>query len=431
MNQRLKNNTMKTFHLLCICLASAGALSTTPSAFSQGSLNPPGAPAPTMKRLDEVEPRINLQGTPAPDGVDSSNADYHFIINQPGSYYLSANLLVTKTNGIQINAEGVTLDLNGFQISRSTPGGYGIEILSTSSRATIRNGTVKGFSSGIYCLSSGNYAKACAFRDLAVTGCTTYGILAGPGAILESCRAHDNSGNAAISAEIGSSLFNCTASNNSTGPNCIGIRIGRGSTMAHCTVADNSGPGILASEGSIVRDCVAYSNTGTGIQGQNGCTITNSSSLYNLSTGITTGDHSTVSNCNVSNNDTGGIVVPNESIITSCTVSRNKSDGIRCNSTNTIEHNAISINGGASGTGDGINAGGDSNRIDSNEIRYNAVAGLRLPDNGRNVATRNILMGNTGGNYVVGPGNGVGPIISISAGNVSSATNSPFANIQN
>src|SRR6266513_2754329 len=83
------------------------------SVFGQGSLTPSGPPSPTMKKLDEVEPRTNLQAASAP-GVDPSSADYHFIINQPGSYYLSANIVVTKTNGIRINAEGVTLDLNGF-----------------------------------------------------------------------------------------------------------------------------------------------------------------------------------------------------------------------------------------------------------------------------------------------------------------------------
>ena len=175
-----------------------------------------------MKKLDEMEPRTNLQAIPAPAGVDTSNADYHFIINQPGSYYLSANILVTKTNGIQINVEGVTLDLNGFQISRVSPSGNGIEISDTSHRTTVRNGTVKGFLFGIH----GNIAKACAFRDLAVTGCTSYGILTGPGAILESCRAHDNSGNAGIAAGQGSTLSNCAASSNtaavgiSTGPGC-------------------------------------------------------------------------------------------------------------------------------------------------------------------------------------------------------------------
>src|SRR5213075_2543800 len=156
---------------LLLWLAVVSYVGGSFSAFGQGSLTPPGPPAPTMKKLDEVEPRTNLQATPAPAGVDTSNADYQFIINQPGSYYLSANILVTKTNGIQINAEGVTLDLNGFQISRVTPSGNGIEISDLGHHTNVRNGTVKGFLSGIL----GN-AKACAFRDLAVTGCTSYGI---------------------------------------------------------------------------------------------------------------------------------------------------------------------------------------------------------------------------------------------------------------
>src|SRR2546423_10952500 len=238
------------------------------AAFGQGSLTPPGPPAPTMKKLDEMEPRTNLQATPAPAGVDTSNPNYQFIINQPGSYYLSANLVVTKTNGIQINAEGVALDLNGFQISRVSPDGNGIEISGTSSRTTVRNGTIKGFLSGIL----GN-AQPSAFRDLAVTGCTSYGIFAGEAAVLESCRAHDNAGTAAIFAGIGSSLTNCIASNNASGPNCVGIRTGVACTITHCTASANSGIGIRGGEGSIIKDCVAYSNSGDGITGGKSCSM--------------------------------------------------------------------------------------------------------------------------------------------------------------
>src|SRR5213079_2045574 len=138
---------------------------------------------PTMKTLDQVEPRIDLQNAPAA-AVTTTNAEYHFIITQPGSYYLSANLAVTKTNGIQVNAEGVTLDLNGFEISRSTgSGGYGLEIVATSHRASIRNGFIKGLAYGV-----AGGSRACAFRDLSVSGCTSTGISAGPGAVLESCR---------------------------------------------------------------------------------------------------------------------------------------------------------------------------------------------------------------------------------------------------
>src|SRR6185503_14778262 len=72
MNQCLKNNTMKAFHLFCSCLAAA--LLMPSSAFTQGCLNPPRAPAPTGKELDEAEPRTTLQATPAPAGVDTTSA---------------------------------------------------------------------------------------------------------------------------------------------------------------------------------------------------------------------------------------------------------------------------------------------------------------------------------------------------------------------
>src|SRR6478736_7070443 len=73
---------MKTLRFLCPFVAAAAPLLLPLSAFPQGSLTPPGAPAPTMKRLDEVEPRTNLQASPAPAGVDTSNASYQFVINQ-------------------------------------------------------------------------------------------------------------------------------------------------------------------------------------------------------------------------------------------------------------------------------------------------------------------------------------------------------------
>src|SRR6476619_3575825 len=193
-------------HVVRFLLVSGFQLFTV-SAFSQGSLTPPGAPGPTFKTLQQVEPRTDLQATPAPPGVDTTNGAYHFIINQPGSYYLSANLAVTKANGIQINAEGVTLDMNGFQISRASgSGGNGIEIAAISNRAAVRDGSIRGFAQGIQSSFGASYARGCAFRDLAVRNCTSAGIVAGDGAIVESCRAHDNSGSRGIFANIGSTL---------------------------------------------------------------------------------------------------------------------------------------------------------------------------------------------------------------------------------
>src|SRR4051812_11621872 len=109
-----------------------------PPGFAQGPIIPSGTPGPIYKTLLQIEPRTDLQNAPA-SAVDTTNASGHYIINQAGSYYLTANVVVTKTNGIQINAEGVTLDLNGFEISRTGGTGSGIHIPATSHRATVGN----------------------------------------------------------------------------------------------------------------------------------------------------------------------------------------------------------------------------------------------------------------------------------------------------
>lgn len=110
-----------------------------------GGLNPPGgAPAPTMKTLDQVEPRTPVNSTTCPGDVDSS-----FRITAPGSYYLTGNIVgASGFNGIKISASDVTLDLMGFAV-RGVPGsrsGIAVDLISlTLANITIRNGAVEGW----------------------------------------------------------------------------------------------------------------------------------------------------------------------------------------------------------------------------------------------------------------------------------------------
>src|SRR5580698_3192796 len=93
-------------------LAFATLNSQLSTTFAQGSLTPPGAPAPTMKSLDQVEARTIVDAANTPG--DASDL---FIISQPGSYYLTANLAgASGKNGIEITTNNVTLDLNGFSL---------------------------------------------------------------------------------------------------------------------------------------------------------------------------------------------------------------------------------------------------------------------------------------------------------------------------
>jgi len=383
---------IKTLRCLCLGVVAASALLLPLSAFSQGSLNPPGPPAATMKRLDEVEPRTNLQATPAPAGVDTSNANYHFIINQPGSYYLSANLLVTKTNGIQINAEGVTLDLNGFQISRDSPSGHGVEITAPSHHATVRNGTVKGFALGIV-----GDSKACAFRDLTVIGCTSYGISTWIAAIFESCRVHDNSGAAAINAGSGSVLNDCTATFNTT---TYAITAGSACVLTNCAAYANTGLyGINAGDGSSLTNCSAANNVGNGptsagISTLHGCTLTNCSSRYN--------------NANVVNTaSTGmGFSLMADSTIKNCTADNNLGDGIRVTSDCLVLENSCRLNFA------GIHSTDSNNRIEGNNLVANG-RGLNI-DAAGSLIIKNSASDNTI-DYAFAANNRYGPIVDISA----------------
>src|SRR5215469_10506728 len=95
---------MKTTIVSCVAFAIVSAICLPPSAFGQGSLTPPGAPAPTMKSLDQIEARTPISSLP-------------FTIGSSGSYYLAASLTGSGGNdGITVNADDVTVDLNGFAL---------------------------------------------------------------------------------------------------------------------------------------------------------------------------------------------------------------------------------------------------------------------------------------------------------------------------
>ena len=122
--------TLLTIHVLGF--ASATLL-------AQGSLTPPGPPAPSMKTLDQLEPRMRI----------SQPGSFPILITQPGSYYVAGNITgVANTHGVRINVGGVTIDLNGFEMVGSGSIGDRIDAPAAISNLTIRNGVVRGWGDG-------------------------------------------------------------------------------------------------------------------------------------------------------------------------------------------------------------------------------------------------------------------------------------------
>lgn len=231
---------MRPLPTLCFLLASSLSL------VAQGPLTPPGPPAPTMKSLDQVEARIPINGTTTP-GDDN----YHFVISQPGSYYLTGNLNVTRPNGIDVRAAGVTLDLNGFRIVRTAgSGGNGVDVQDAADRCKVRNGTLAGFTIGL----NG--------RSGAEGGAAT-----GDGWEVTSCRAHANGG-AGILAGFGCTVSRCTAYDNGG----VGIFARRGQ-ISHCTAAENGGDGIQTGVATSVIANTATANAGNGIHVNSNCLV--------------------------------------------------------------------------------------------------------------------------------------------------------------
>jgi hypothetical protein len=74
---------------------------------------------------------------------------YPVTLSRPGSYRLASNLRVTgSTLGVSVEADGVSLDLNGFALFGTSGGSIGISIVGRRN-VEVRDGSVVGFGTGI------------------------------------------------------------------------------------------------------------------------------------------------------------------------------------------------------------------------------------------------------------------------------------------
>ena len=257
------------------------------TACGQGSLTPPGAPAPTMKTLDQIEPRTPISSLP-------------FDIIRAGSYYLTTNLTGSSGNsGIIVETNNVTIDLNGFcllGVSGSYNGVFVINAATTN--IVVCNGTISGWTDG-YGISvlgknatlehltlAANYngvqlAGIGVVRDCLFIGNTQNGlVLNGSGClVLHDVFSGNNSANVAGNASIAvQNNGNRIEDNQVTGSGPAGRGISAGAVTNNLIIRNSvfggGGNNFVVGNGNIVGPLVT--NTASGI-------ITNSNPWANFS----------------------------------------------------------------------------------------------------------------------------------------------------
>jgi parallel beta-helix repeat protein len=230
-----------------------------------GDLDPPAGPvAPTMKDLDQVEPRIPISAATTPGDADGTPSA--FKITQPGSYYLTGNITVVGTQiGIEVAASNVSLDLMGFRVNG--PGSNGILFTGSQTNVAIRNGTIANWNSdGINATSFGTAT----------------------GVVIERIAVWDN-GNDGVQVGNRAIIRDCTAEGNGFS----GLTVGSNSLIYHSLSVENGTDGIVCGVECYVTECSVNRNTADGIEFGSRCRITNNHGNVNgLGAGTGAGLHS-------------------------------------------------------------------------------------------------------------------------------------------
>ncbi len=228
-------------------------IATVPWAFS-GNLDPGAPPAPTMKTLDQVQPRTPVQTL-------AGDATALYVISQPGSYYLTANLTgVSGKDGILINTDNVTVDLNGFALIGVPGSKVGIRSVGGERNTVVRNGSIRGWGlTGIEICTFNGLVDSISSANNGLNGITACV------AVVKNCAARENFGDGIRVDGPGSILDSLASDNGGDGLNLVG-----GSLIDRCISRNNGGAGVKATFENAITNSTLTNNGGGGVRAEVG-----------------------------------------------------------------------------------------------------------------------------------------------------------------
>ncbi|MFT3685852.1 MAG: right-handed parallel beta-helix repeat-containing protein [Phycisphaerales bacterium] len=247
--------------------AGIGAIAALSKA---GPINPPAGPVgSTGRTLDEVYNRIPAVGAGDGRAAIAGNTNYGVVLNAPGSYLLTGDVVDPLGNGIVIGASDITLDLNGFAVRSGSGSASGIALSPGLKRVVVRNGRVNGFQNGILINAA---CQNVVLEDLLVTAARVTGIYLNSalGVRVRRCTVQDTGATTVASDSISDITGIVLNSGASTVEDCTVNRLyyyGTGSATRRGIWAPDS-PGNVIARCTIAHDG-AITATGIAIAGTN------------------------------------------------------------------------------------------------------------------------------------------------------------------
>jgi parallel beta-helix repeat protein len=321
---------MKTkFQLLAFALLFSTLNSPLSTCLAQGSLTPPGAPAPTMKSLDQIEPRTPILSVP-------------YTISAPGAYYLLTNVVSSGGNskGVIISSGNVTVDLNGFAMIGTASSGEAVYFTGGFTNVTVRNGIITGWGAGGVSANAGS-PRNVVLERLMISGNAGFGVLLQGSSVVRDCVSQNNGTGI---ASYGGLISSCIARDNSFGiiayGNCL---------VRDCEVSSNSSAGIALFDTGTVSGCTVMNNPAAGIMVQaNGCQIIGNTLYSNRSGIFLNGGYNRIDNNQVISNTLTGIQGNGAAVTTNNVIVRNTVAGTGVNNFATLDGNDVGPIGSAS-----------------------------------------------------------------------------------